>query len=282
MATFKAKKMRWRSSRVDMTVSRPQQPQQQPLPKSEGEEIPSAGISDPYDVSQQSRLTLGLFKTELTGEPRMGMASGLRYMAPVYLPSHLQKDIMPALLSDPWPSVGEAEQRRRHAELIVRFLRGEMEAGGQPMTALSILGEINSREGVTFSSEAYVKALLEHLRVSRMIKAHLNPSVTAARAAKSASVRDLDPLMYTALPYQQEEFGSPAAVAIRKSKEKRLKAELAYQRLRRSKAPIPIHRRIAYGSAFSHELGQIEISKWQAKEEARIKHQGPEKAPALT
>ena len=261
MATLnQSKKMRWRSSQGDKAAPRLGQPLDSP---SESDKT-TTKISDPFDISQQAELSL--FGTRLTGEPRMASATtGLRYMAPVYLPSHLQRGIMPALLSDPWPTIGESELRKKHAEMIIKFLRLKREAGGGAMTTQAILNEINSREGRTFSSEPYVKALLEHLRVSRMVKASLNPSVSAARAAQSTGVSDLDPLIYYTVPHQQEEYGSPAAIALRNRVKHRMEMEMAYRRLRRGKTPYPIHRRMAYGSALSHELGREQVEKVTAQ-----------------
>jgi hypothetical protein len=269
MATFNnSKRMRWFPKAAP---SSPKQPRNQTSPTSSepspSDALDDVNITDPFNVSQQSKLSL--LGTRLTGEPRLAMSSsGLRYMAPVYFPLHLQAGIMPALLSDPWPTAGENEQRKKHARLIVDFLRERRATGGGlGMTARSILDEINAKVGRTFSSEAYVKSMLEHLRVSRMVKASLNPTVTAARAAGHASEKNAsDPLLYAALPHQQEEYGSPAAIAIRNRVKQRKQVELAYRRLRRGKPPHPINRRMSYDSAFSHELGRLEIDRLSAKE----------------
>jgi hypothetical protein len=108
----------------------------------------------------------------------------------------MQKGIPKVLLSDPWPDVRESQLRRDHAKLLLQILRDN---APQVFTASQLFHMANSSgEKTVFGSEEYVRMIMEHLRLSRMIRAQNNPKEKKI----GPGTRDY-PLQYYAVPHQQ-------------------------------------------------------------------------------
>lgn len=86
----------------------------------------------PLNISQQKKLVFQ-GKT-LTGDP-----GSPRWTAPYYVPPELQQGVPPVLLVDPWPTAGDGEARRRHAQLLLGFLKARLP---QRLTAAQVFEQV--------------------------------------------------------------------------------------------------------------------------------------------
>ena len=86
----------------------------------------------PLNISQQKKL---VFQGKaLTGDP-----GSPRWTAPYYVPPELQQGVPPVLLVDPWPTAGDGEARRRHAQLLLGFLKARLP---QRLTAAQVFEQV--------------------------------------------------------------------------------------------------------------------------------------------
>ncbi|GAX77911.1 hypothetical protein CEUSTIGMA_g5353.t1 [Chlamydomonas eustigma] len=220
------------------------------------ESLPSTSLGpleqiDPFDISQQKKLRLFGHSRPLTGDP-----GSTRWTAPYYLPLQMQKGIPKVLLTDPWPDVRENQLRRDHAKLLLQLLK---DVAPQALTTSQVFQLANSSaERPVFGSEIYVRMLLEHLRLSRMIRAQNDPKEKKI----PPGIKEY-PLQYYAVPHQQEEYGSAHQIERRRAEAQQVAVVRAIKRLRRRQPPFRIHRRRAYDSAFHHEMGRLELLKLQ-------------------
>eukprot|EP00798_Chlamydomonas_sp_ICE-L_P018988 gene18988-25570_t len=198
-------------------------------------------IVDPRNVSQQMKLTVD-------GMPLTGDPGSIHYTAPVYIPEAFRVGLPRVLYTDPWTPVEDLALQKKHARDIFNYVK----AATDPVTASNVFEGMNAARGagsLIFGSQEYVKKLLEHLRQSRLLMGQKNP----AESLLSHGHPD-HPRLYTVLPYQQAEKGSPSFIAQRHAVADKKRIEQGLRRLKNSKPPFRIHRPRFNMSSFQYEM----------------------------
>lgn len=167
-----------------------------------------------------------------------------KYTAPYWVPfRERQRLALPKVLFvEPWQAAEDPALRRAHAQLCLEYLQ----AAGKPLTAEDVFTGVNEQHGGVFAHLAYVRMLMEHLRKERFVHGRRNPESQLGHSMP------YHPRLYVPLPYQAAELGRPKDLAVRAAALEKRRVAQAFRRLRNSKAPFPIHRRMDHFSVLQY------------------------------
>ncbi|KAJ9522107.1 hypothetical protein QJQ45_005167 [Haematococcus lacustris] len=163
------------------------------------------------------------------------------------LPAELRASIPRVLIQDPWFSVDGVERTRKTAKLCLEMLRRTPQC---TMSAVQVQSALNSQKStalpeVTLATATY---LLEHLRNKRLIVGRKNPATNYPAGHPKYEY------LYAASPFQVMFKGRPSRVEAALLARQEAVVEQGLKRLRRGKAPYPIHRVQARSSAYHQAL----------------------------
>uniref|UniRef100_A0A7S0UMR7 Uncharacterized protein n=1 Tax=Polytomella parva TaxID=51329 RepID=A0A7S0UMR7_9CHLO len=168
------------------------------------------------------------------------------YAAPVRVPEELWKNsrIPKILFQDPWNAPDYHETREKHAKLIHEYLKTQAE----PVNAQQILKGIVEKHGNIMGTTDYIINHLDDMIAHNMAYEYKHVFSTPRKAKLSTL-----PRLFGANKYQMLLWGPPGEQSRRYEIVRKRALKIASTRLRTSKIPIIINRRIDDFSMFQYE-----------------------------